>query len=293
MQGYLLIYLFACFSVGIACLSVTIVSAKRQGDTLARAFLILYVSLTLLVISSLLRTFVDMLPNPVSPGIRFVIEYFESVVGRYGVMFSLPFFAHRVFAIVDARRDYLLAAIVGVAAVIQHVTEFWLSKAWDDRGDVFEDVLFSGIVVYVLWFGLAHLADPHVYRPLAVRFLTLNAVWLPGLAYDLFLSDDSGLKIYPLGYCVVSVVVTWSLVQRQSSSRPGSIAPQWGLSHREAEVAALVLRGNSNKEIAAQLNISPNTVKTHLRAIFDKSGVRSRFQLISASHGESSRTPDV
>jgi DNA-binding CsgD family transcriptional regulator len=288
LQGYLLIYIFVCFSVGIACLSVTVVSAKRKGDTLARTFLVFYLSVSLLVIGALLRAFIDIFPDPVAPSTRFAIEYLDSFIGRYGVMFSLPFFAHRVFAVVDARRDYLLAAIVAVAAVIQHVTEFWLAKVWDDRGDLFEDVLFAGIVVYTLGLGFAHLGDPRVYRPLALRFLALSLIGLPGTVYDIFLSDDTAFKFFPLWYCVGSVVITWTLIQRRSSFRPGTIAPQWGLSQREAEVAGLVLRGHSNKEIAEQLNISPNTVKTHLRAVFDKSGLRSRFELISAGHQESS-----
>jgi len=288
LQGYLLIYIFVCFSVGIACLSVTVVSAKRKGDTLARAFLVFYVSLSLFVIGALLRTFIEILPGPVAPSTRFAIEYLESFVGRYGVMFSRPFFAHRAFAVVDARRDYLLAAIVAGAALIQHVTEFWLAKVWDDRGDLFEDVLFAGVVVYTLGLGFAHLGNPRVYRPLAVRFLALLSIGLPGAVYDIFLSDDGAFRFFPLGYCVGSVVITWTLIQRRSSFRPGTIPSQWGLSQREAEVAGLVLRGHSNKEIAEQLNISPNTVKTHLRAVFEKSGARSRFELISAGHRESS-----
>ncbi len=287
MQGYLLVYSFLCFTVGIACLSATIVSAKRRGDTLARAFLVFYVSLSLFVMGALLRTFIDILPYPVAPPIRFAIEYFEAIIGRYAVMFSLPFFAHRVFAVVDARRDYLLAAIVAAAVVIQHVTEFWLGGVWDDRGDVFEDVLTAGLVVYTLRLGFVHLGDQGVYRPLALRFLALLTIGLPGVAYDLFLSDDTALRFYPLGYCVASIVITWCLIRRPSSVRPGIIPPQWGLSQREAEVARLVQRGKSNKDIAEQLNISPNTVKTHLRAVFDKSGVRSRFELISATHQES------
>ncbi|MCZ6833467.1 MAG: helix-turn-helix transcriptional regulator [Acidobacteria bacterium] len=287
MQGYLLVYSFLCFSVGIACLSATFVSAKRKGDTLARAFLVFYVSLRLLVFGALLRTFIDILPYPVAPPIRFAIEYFEAIMGRYAVMFSLPFFAHRVFAVVDARRDYLLAGIVAAAVVIQHVTEFWLGGVWDHRGDVFEDVLTAGLVVYTLRLGFVHLGDQRVYRPLALRFLALLSIGLPGVAYDLFLSDDTALRFYPLGYCVASIVITWCLIRRPSSVRPGIIPPQWGLSQREAEVARLVQRGKSNKDIAEQLNISPNTVKTHLRAVFDKSGVRSRFELISATHQES------
>ena len=182
MQGYLLAYSFMCFSVGIACLSVTLVSAKRKGDTLAQAFLVFYVSLSLLVIGALLRTFIDILQNPVAPPTRFAIEYLESFVGRYAAMFSLPFFAHRVFAIVDARRDYLFAVIVAVAAVSQHVTEFWLAKVWDNRGDLFEDVLFAGFMVYTLGLGFAHLGNPRVYRPLALfGFSPWVSIGLPGV----------------------------------------------------------------------------------------------------------------
>ena len=74
LQGYLLIYLFVCFSVGIACLSVNFVSAKRKGDTLALAFLVFYLSVSLLVIGALLRAFIDILPEPVAPSTQFAIE---------------------------------------------------------------------------------------------------------------------------------------------------------------------------------------------------------------------------
>jgi DNA-binding NarL/FixJ family response regulator len=49
-----------------------------------------------------------------------------------------------------------------------------------------------------------------------------------------------------------------------------------GLSERELEVAQLLARGKSNKEIGAQLHISPRTVQVHVARIFDKLGVRSR-----------------
>ena len=43
---------------------------------------------------------------------------------------------------------------------------------------------------------------------------------------------------------------------------------------RDQEVLKLLVEGCSNKEIASQLNISPRTVKQHLRTLFLRAGIR-------------------
>ena len=48
---------------------------------------------------------------------------------------------------------------------------------------------------------------------------------------------------------------------------------------RERQIVELVCRGLKNKEIAAELTITPGTVKVHLMHIFEKAGVKDRFQL--------------
>ena len=55
---------------------------------------------------------------------------------------------------------------------------------------------------------------------------------------------------------------------------------QKGLSNRETEVAELVSKGLSNKEVANQLFVTEKTVKFHLTNIYKKMNVRSRAQLI-------------
>jgi two-component system, NarL family, nitrate/nitrite response regulator NarL len=48
---------------------------------------------------------------------------------------------------------------------------------------------------------------------------------------------------------------------------------------REREIVEFVCRGLKNKEIAEALSITPGTVKVHLMHIFEKTGVKDRFQL--------------
>lgn len=66
---------------------------------------------------------------------------------------------------------------------------------------------------------------------------------------------------------------------RQRTS--GEAAVGTVLSNREREILALLADGLVNKQIAARLGISPNTVKTHLELLFDKLGVTTRAEAVA------------
>ena len=54
-----------------------------------------------------------------------------------------------------------------------------------------------------------------------------------------------------------------------------------GLTPREQEVAFLVLDGKTNRVIAGELNISENTVTSHVRNLLSKFGVNNRKELMA------------
>jgi DNA-binding NarL/FixJ family response regulator len=78
-----------------------------------------------------------------------------------------------------------------------------------------------------------------------------------------------------------------------SRAQRGSVDPvlSWpgratGLTERESELLALLPTGMTNRELAAQLFVSENTIKTQLRALFAKLGVRNRVQAVTLARDE-------
>lgn len=68
---------------------------------------------------------------------------------------------------------------------------------------------------------------------------------------------------------------------RQRSGQAAEGAPEDELTDREREVLQLLSQGQSNKEIAASLFISENTVKYHTKNILDKLHLRNRAEVVA------------
>jgi DNA-binding CsgD family transcriptional regulator len=90
------------------------------------------------------------------------------------------------------------------------------------------------------------------------------------LAYDMF--SDFGMEAFA-ERTRVELEATGEHARRRTVDTLDQLTPQ------EAQISRLVAQGNTNREIAAQLFISPSTVEYHLRKVFDKLGVKSRTQL--------------
>ena len=95
-------------------------------------------------------------------------------------------------------------------------------------------------------------------------------------AHDLF--SDFGMEAFA-ERARVELEATGEHARRRTVDTLDQLTPQ------EAQISRLVAQGNTNREIAAQLFISPSTVEYHLRKAFRKLGVKSRTQLANRLRG--------
>ena len=89
-----------------------------------------------------------------------------------------------------------------------------------------------------------------------------------------------GLRLTRTRTTVVETVVVREVPVLTPFVRDVGTVEALGVTPRELEILELIAAGLSNKEIAAKVFVSENTVKTHSRRLFDKLGARRRTQAV-------------
>jgi len=130
------------------------------------------------------------------------------------------------------------------------------------------------------------------------RVLILTTFDLDVYVYEALASGASGfvlkdiepeklvdaIRVIANGEALLSPTVTRKLIEEFVRRPPEVVRPSprelEQLTAREAEIMALVARGLSNAEIAAQAFVSEPTVKTHVARILMKLGLRDRVQVV-------------
>ena len=96
-------------------------------------------------------------------------------------------------------------------------------------------------------------------------------------------STEIYVAILALGFIALGIWVGRKLTPQPRPAafeRNAAAIRSLGLTERECDILARLASGQSNKELARILAISPNTVKTHLARVFEKLEVQNRMQAV-------------
>ena len=91
----------------------------------------------------------------------------------------------------------------------------------------------------------------------------------------------AGVRAVARGEVALAPAIAALLVREVARPAADPPAPAPALSPRETEVLALVAIGRTNARIAAELHVTPATVKTHLLHVFEKLGVGDRTRAVT------------
>jgi DNA-binding CsgD family transcriptional regulator len=116
--------------------------------------------------------------------------------------------------------------------------------------------------------------------------LALAAAALQWLEYRYFIrsfSTEIYIVLIALGFAALGLWAGRKLTPRPSLGpfeRNQAAIRSLGLTSRECDILDRLASGRSNKELARDLGISPNTVKTHVARVYEKLEVEKRVQAI-------------
>ncbi|MEM9531343.1 MAG: response regulator transcription factor [Pseudomonadota bacterium] len=113
--------------------------------------------------------------------------------------------------------------------------------------------------------------------------LAAGAFVLQWLEYQRLLRElttETYIFLIALGFTVLGVWVGRRLTARPPgpATRPKPLPDTDLITPREQEVLVLLAQGLTNKQIARELDLSPNTIKTHVARLFEKLEVERRTQ---------------
>lgn len=89
------------------------------------------------------------------------------------------------------------------------------------------------------------------------------------------------LRLHAAGLDGQESVVAVTVDAARSDDLVSILLDSYGLTDREVEIVLLLCRGLAVKDIAAELSISPHTVRDYTKAIYEKTGVGSRGELVA------------
>ncbi len=295
------ILLFITTALVLSITILGIVLRVRVDDSFTGSFLLVLAPLSLQMCLTLLSTYLGRTLSDTQLA-SFPYQIYAlgvtilSVILTTAILLMMSRYLIKLLPATDAQKT-LGNRLLTVFIVLFFLISLWviIAKSRGDWLQAFADTMhyhfFAGSMFLVIHgvIALFYIKKATTYEE--ERLLKgISATFLPLLVLfplDLLFFRKSNFKLVYLSFAVLSAYLYYFISRRyiltyeQADVANAQILKEYGISEREGEIIALLVEGLSNQQIAKQLYISPNTVKTHIKNIYAKVDVNNRLQLFS------------
>ena len=282
----ILLYMFA-FATGCMTLVLSVVFHIRENYQWTKYFITFHASLLLVIVLQVLKVFVDVfLGDTIAFVTGIVIQSLLAANVSFLIVF-VPYFTTWIIA-QPWRNPYRVVfsalAVLYMALSVLHIV---FNSIWVLQTSMM--MVFVATLFFCVGVIIKHLKTivQHDVRVVSKSIVILSFVMIPLLIISFIFPQWRYITypIYFMSFSIILLVFLFIYFKRMPHEVQHELTyanvEKYHITEREFSVILLIKEGLTNKEIAANLDISVNTVNNHVANIFAKTKVRSRIDLLN------------
>jgi DNA-binding CsgD family transcriptional regulator len=246
-----------------------------------------------------------------------VLVFKHSVYQEIADPFTSVFFVALVYFLITLDRSfverkpvkYLASLFAGfvIFIILRMVLGFIVDRptaVWDAINAVNLGILvFTFVLACMILAHLVFVGQRLENRDKGGALLSLGLFYLGGVALVILSAALAGVHhgLFRVSICLLFNIFPFfwhrrylgklgnALTQAIAGADLATLYEKYGVSTRQREIVELILLGKSNRAIAEALFIAPHTVKNHIYNLYQKLGVKSRFELVNLILGHKNK----
>lgn len=283
LEHFLLFYRIFFYTYGSSLLSFTIYKYFKTKNQIIGCFLFLWASMTATAaIYVIIYYYIMNFDNLIYSDLLLFLEYLCISL----ISISLPIFMHKIFNI---NSSFIIKILVTISVVfmtlrlIPQLHEFVNNRSYLYMITIVISNIYSIIIATK---NIISLKNTKNRRTGIVFLLSFVFHFIMLFIFDISnIIPYSGFLYFPILYIWVGGFFTiveynkFIKVEVKQNLFPKGFVQKYKLTKREVEIAILLAKGKTYKEIAEELFISANTVNSHVKHIYEKTKTNNKTQL--------------
>lgn len=294
-----LFYFFVTFCAGFLILGSLLFYRILNKQRELNYFLFFYATFTLISFLNLLSSYLKINLNNEADILYYFLKHLENPVVLIIILFTTPYFIHHLTNDEKSKSKNVVIGLIAATLIVFNLLFIYLEpgKAENNWRIFIKDTIFLSVILYcvliitIYYRKLEDSEEKKFFRQIVFLLLLL----LPAIISDTFFLEYIRFKFFPIVYVLIGIMFFnyYIKIIREGLQSAGSENPQftvkkfpkeilgneYGLTQREIEVVELLREGKAYLSIAEELFISVNTVKSHIKKIYQKLNVGNRMEL--------------